>query len=207
MNQRGFTLIELLISITMLIVIIGILMGSLFSMHRMMEKGECKIESLQRKRAVLLLVEAQIQSAFPSFHTDQGERKSRFRGGKDFMEFASRYSIWRGTVGNSLVRYQIKNREQAKTALHIEERVLGTDIGNQVELIDGYESILFEYYLKNAVESGTWVDCWPQDEKTMPSKIRLHFVDKDGLKTMTIQVLSREPASAVLTGLRPVVTK
>ncbi len=189
MNQRGFTLLELIIAITMLAVIVGIMTGALSMAYKTMEKGEKKVDALERKRIVLPLIESQIQSAFSSEYTEQAEKKSRFAGEKDSLTFASNYSLWRGTSGNSLVRYYIKRTDQGRSVLHVEERILGTNAGNEAGLTKDYESITFQYYLKNSLEEGKWVDQWPQDEKSMPRKIRISFADGVNKKIVTANVL------------------
>lgn len=207
MNQRGFTLLELMIAMTMLAAIIGIMTGALTMAYKTMEKGERKVENLERKKIVFSLIESQIQSIFSSYYTDQGEKKSRFVGEKDSLVFASNYSIWQGAGGNCLVSYFIKTNDQGRSFLYVEEKILGTDAANEARLTKDYESITFDYYLKNSLEEGKWVDRWPDDEKDMPRKIRICFTDGLNKKILTVNVFIRANASTAVSSMQPAVIK
>lgn len=207
MNQRGFTLIELLMAITMLAVIVGIMGGALSMAYQTAEKGEKKIDQLEKKKVVFSLVESQIQSAFVSFYTDQGEKKNHFSGAKDKVTFASNYSVWRGTRGNCLVTYRIEADDRRKCVLRIEEQVLGTDVKQETAVTTDYDSISFEYFLKNALEEGTWVDQWPAEEQSMPQKMRIHFTGGEHKRILTARIFTQVSSATVSTSLTPVVTK
>jgi prepilin-type N-terminal cleavage/methylation domain-containing protein len=175
LNNRGFTLLELLISITMLALITGIMGWTLSMSHRTLDKGERKIHYLEREKASFSLLESQILSLFPYQYDDEGEKKLFFYGGKDKLMFASNYSLWRGTRGNTFVTYDIQTNEKGKQFLRITEQIIGLEAKNETILFDDCTGIDFEYFLKNAFEEGKWVDQWPADEKGLPDKIRINI--------------------------------
>lgn len=174
-NSRGFTLLELLISIMMLALITGIMGWTLNMAHRTLDKGERKIHDLERTKVSFSLLESQIMSLFPYQYDDEGEKKLFFSGGKDKLMFASNYSLWRGTSGNTFVTYDIQTNEKGKPFLKITEQIIGLEAKNEVILVDDCTGINFEYFLKNALEEGKWVDQWPTDEKGLPDKIRINI--------------------------------
>jgi general secretion pathway protein J len=185
LNQKGFTLLELIITMTLLAVIIAMMTGALSMAQKTMEKGEKKMESLERRKIVFSLIESQFQSSSPSYYTVKGEKKRRFTGEKDQLTFTSNYSIWRGTQGNCLVRYYVKNTDQGKSVLYAEEKTPGAEDAKETRLSEMYESISFEYYMENALEEGKWVDAWPEEEPNMPRKFRIHFTDGAKKNTVT----------------------
>jgi prepilin-type N-terminal cleavage/methylation domain-containing protein len=174
-SSRGFTLLELLISITMLALITGIMGWTLNMAHRTLDKGERKIHYLEREKISYSLVESQILSLFPYQYDDEGEKKLFFFGGKDKLMFASNYSLWRGTRGNTFVTYDIQTNEKGKQFLQITEQIIGLETKDETILFDDCTSINFEYFLKNAFEEGKWVDQWPADEKGLPDKIKINI--------------------------------
>ncbi len=79
-TDRGFTLLELLISLTLLVVIVVIAMGAMRLGSRSVAAGEKKMNDRERFRTVLSLVDAQIQSQFPSPTKRRGKQEILFPG-------------------------------------------------------------------------------------------------------------------------------
>ena len=192
---------------TMLAVIVGIMTAALSMSYKTLEKGERKVEYLERKKIVFSRMESQIQSAFSSYYTEGGEKKSRFSGKQDSLGFASNYSIWRGTGGNCLVHYVVKTNDQGRSILYVEERMLGLETGNETRLTDDYESITFEYFLESTLEEGKWVDVWPEDVQNLPRRIRITFANGLKKKTLTVDVFVRANTSTAASGMKTVGTK
>ncbi len=74
---RGFTLLELMISISMLVIIIVIISGAMRLASRSITAGEKKIETLERLRTSLSIINAQIQSGTPLTYSDQGAQSTQ----------------------------------------------------------------------------------------------------------------------------------
>ncbi len=202
MNNRGFTLLELLISITMLAVITGIMGWSLNMAHRTLEKGEKKIQNLERRKASFSLVESQISSMMPYQYTDdEGQKKYYFSGNKEKMMFASNYSLWRGTRGNTFVAYDAQTNEQGKKYLRITEQTIGLQTKDESILFDNCTNISFEYFLKNAFEEGKWIEEWPADEKAIPEKIKINVAGESKNIALIINPLVKQvtalPSAAI----------
>src|SRR5271157_6364695 len=111
----------------MLALIAGILGWTLNMAHRTLDKGERKIHYLEKEKVSFSLVESQIQSLFPYQYDDEGEKKLFFSGGKDKLMFASNYSLWRGTQGNTFATYDIQTNEQGRQFLRITEQTIGLE--------------------------------------------------------------------------------
>lgn len=174
-NNNGFTVLELLIAVTMLAVIAGIITGTLNMTHRSIAKGEKKIHDLERTRSSVSLAEAQLQSMFPFFYNDESDqRKILFFGQKDKIMFYSKYSLWAGAKGYVLVDYTVKTDDKGKQHLAVTEKRMGLEKTGETILFEGCEKIYFEFFLKNAVEEGKWVEEWPADEKGLPEKIKIY---------------------------------
>jgi general secretion pathway protein J len=197
LNSRGFTLLELLISITMLALITGIMGWSLSMAHRTLEKGERKIQTLERKKASFSIVESQILSMLPyQYKDDKGQKKNYFSGTKEKLMFASNYSLWRGARGNTLVAYETQTNEQGKKYLRITEQIIGLATKEESILFDNCINISFEYFLKSAFEEGNWVEEWPADEKVLPEKIKINIADESKKIALIVNPLVK-PISAL----------
>ena len=193
MNKRGFTLLELLISITMLVLITGIIGWSLNSAQRALEKGEKKIHDLERMKASFAVIESQIRSLFPyQFDDDEGQKQLFFSGSKDKLMFASNYSLWRGTKGNTLVTYDVITNDAGKQFLKITEQVVGVEEKNETILLEDCSGINFEYLLKNALEEGKWLEEWPADENGLPQKIRINIARDEKKISLLVESMVKQ---------------
>ena len=160
----------------MLAVITGIMGWSLNMAHRTLAKGEKKIHDLERTKVSLSLIESQIRSLFPyQFSDEDGQRKLYFTGAKDKLMFASNYSLWHGIRGNTFVTYDVQTNEQGKQHLKITEQMIGLEEQDEEVLLDNCTSIHYEYFLKNALEEGKWIEEWPAEEHGLPGKIKIHM--------------------------------
>ena len=75
--RLGFTLLELMISISMLVIIIVIISGAMRLASRSITSGEKKVETLERLRTSLSIINAQIQSGTPLTYSDQSGQGSQ----------------------------------------------------------------------------------------------------------------------------------
>jgi general secretion pathway protein J len=174
-DLRGFTLLELLIAITVLSLIVVIVGSSMRLGFRAADAGERKIESLERLRRSVTIIDAQIQSAIPLTFSNQTERRTFFRGDKEGLRFVTTYSIWGGQTGDVVVNYRIGPDPQGKQTLYATENVVGTDAVLETRLLTDCEAIDFSYFEKGFTGGeGKWVDQWTE-EVLVPDWIKLHF--------------------------------
>lgn len=179
-SNKGFTLLELLISITLIGIIVVILAGAMRLGSRSIASGEKKIEQLDRLRATINFLDSQIQSLLPITHEVEGEFKNYFVGEREFLQFATNYSVWGGEKGYVIATYTVKTNEEGKQDLYISESIIGIDFLRETKLIGNFDRIYFEYYYVEPLvevekEQGVWVDHW-EDESSIPEKILCHFI-------------------------------
>ena len=76
-SRLGFTLLELIISISLLVIIVVIISGAMRLASRSIAAGEKKVETLERLRTSLSIINAQIQSGAPLTYNDQGTLRTQ----------------------------------------------------------------------------------------------------------------------------------
>jgi len=207
LNKHGFTLLELLISITMLMLIIGILSGALSLASQSMNRGAARINGLERIKTSFSLVESQIQSLFVSQYVDEGEKKNLFSGQKDRLLFSTNYSIWGGIKGNTLVEYAVGVDDRGKQYVRVTENTIGLDTKRQTLLFTGYDKIFFEYFLTDITGEGKWADEWPKEEKGIPGKININLISGTRNKSLVVHVYVKAPrVPSSSGGTKPITT-
>ncbi len=176
LDSRGFTLLELLISIAMLGIIVVIVAGALKLGVQSVEKGEKRIEALERIRTSLNTVEAQIQSLTGLTYDDNGEKKRYFKADRESLQFSTNYSIWGGQKGNTIVSYTVGTDNNGKQSMTASETIVGMSNARETLLMGAFDKIYFEYFSKGPTdEKGSWADNWT-DDVNIPEKVRLHLV-------------------------------
>ena len=175
--QKGFTLLELTVSIAIIGLIVLIVAAAMRLGYRAVDSGEKRIESLERMRASVNIVDSQIQSEMPLTYDDEGETKFYFKGERKFMQFATNYSIWGGEKGYVVAAYKVESGDDGKEVLYVSENIVGVESKRETKLFDNFETIYFEYFFKDPTEEeGEWVEQWT-DEVNIPEKIKLHLVE------------------------------
>jgi general secretion pathway protein J len=181
----GFTLLELLISITLLVLIIVLMMGAMRMGSRSVTSGEKKMQEGERYRAVISLLDAQIQSQVPLTHMDEGNRKYYFRGEEKVLRLATNYSLWGAHDGYVLVEYRVEtDPDSGKEILHARESAIGVGEPRDIRLMD-VSSLSFEYFRKDgADEEGKWVASLAESD-SVPEQIRMHLT-RGNIKTVLL---------------------
>jgi len=175
-KSPGFTLLELMISIVILGIMLLILMGGLRLGYRSVEAGEKKMGALERVRATLNLIDAQIQSEIPLTYEADGERKYYFKGERRSLELSTNYSLWGGEKGYVVVSYEVTGDSQGKKILSAREFTPGREDKKELKLVGGFDDIHFEYFYRDPTEEeGQWVEQWTEDT-LLPEKIKLHLI-------------------------------
>ncbi|RJQ13293.1 MAG: prepilin-type N-terminal cleavage/methylation domain-containing protein [Nitrospiraceae bacterium] len=181
--SKGFTLLELMISITILGVIVLIVSSAMKVSFRSVSAGEKKMESLERVRASLKIVDSQIQSSIPLTYLTGSDLKYYFSGHKRSLRLSTNYSLWNENRGYVVVAYRIVSDDHGKKSLYASENIVGVKGEKEVKLLDGLDEIYFEYFYTDPTKTeGAWIEEWKFFN--FPEKIRLNIVD--GTKRFTL---------------------
>ena len=183
-NNSGFTLLELIISIALIGIIVVIIAGTMRLASKSIDSGEKRMESLERMRASLNIIDSQIQSYAPLTYEEDAQRRYYFKGGRESMQFSTNFSLWGGEKGYVIATYTVKTGENGKQALYAMENVVGMEGSRETKLLDTFERVYFEYFFKDPTEEkGRWIEQWT-DTTIIPEKVRLHFID--GMQDMSL---------------------
>ncbi|MEO5361298.1 MAG: hypothetical protein H7843_12775 [Nitrospirota bacterium] len=100
---------ETLIAITIFSLIAVIMAVTVKLCLRSVEKGDKKVESIERLRAAVRVIESQLQSFVPMMYSDNGSTKKLyyFKGSSDEFVFVSNVSAWGRDRGIVAVRYAV----------------------------------------------------------------------------------------------------
>ena len=200
-SEKGFTLLELVIAITLVATIILIVTGAVRLGYRSVNSGERKMENLERFRASLMILNAQIQSGVPLNFDDNGSKRLYFEGSRDYMRIATNYSIWGGRTGFVVASYKIQVEENGTATMYVTESLVGTTGVRQTRLLKDLDQIYFEYFYRDSTEEvGEWVDQWTDDTKT-PERVRIWLVS--GSRQMALIIPMRAQASETQAMLDP----
>jgi general secretion pathway protein J len=174
----GFTLLEMLLAITIFSIIVVLIGGAMRLGYRSADAGERRIESTERLRRSVAIIESQIQSMLPLTYNSDAETISYFAGDKKTLTMATNYSIWEGKRGYVVAEYTVKQESSGKESLYVSESTLGTEAKSETALLKDCEVIEFAYLQKGLTEEETkWVDQWVTEDtgNAGPERIRVHF--------------------------------
>jgi general secretion pathway protein J len=192
-SSGGFTLLELIISITLIGIIVLIIAGASRLGFRSVDSGERKVESLERIRSSLSIMDSQIQSEIPLTYDEDGSRKFYFKGSRDFLRFPTNYSLSGAERGYVMASYRVVPGERGGQVLFLSENGIGMENSTETKLLEAFNEISFEYYYKDPTEEqGSWVHQWT-DETTTPEKLRVHLVQ--GSKDLVLIIPMRSKGS------------
>lgn len=169
-GERGFTLLELMISMLLILLVVLITTGAMRLGYRSVESGERRIESQERFRTSLNVVESQIQAGIPVSTTEGGDTKYHFRGEPDALRFSSNYSIWDGRRGYLIAEYRVAPDAGGKKRLVASEHTIGLSDRRETLLMSAMDEIRFEYFHTGIAEEGSWSPRWT-DDTGIPTKV------------------------------------
>lgn len=176
-SNKGFTLLELMISMTLIGIIMLIVFGAMRLGYRSIEKVERTTEFLERVRTSLNVIESQLQSQIPLTYEEEGEKRLYFTGQKGFIQFATNYSIWNGSMGYVRTVYNVEQDARGRLALYVTENTISMSETRKTLLLNDLEGVSFKYYYKDpTMEQGEWRDEWIE-KSFLPEFVNLNIWD------------------------------
>jgi general secretion pathway protein J len=182
-GSRGFTLLELMLSVVIISLIILIIVGALRLGFRSVEAGEKKVESLERVRNSITLLESQIQSELPLSYYENAEKKYYFLGKRTSLDLATNYSVWGGEKGYVVAHYQVTQESSGRQTLWVKENIIGQESSRETRMLDQAAEFYFEYFVRDTSKdpkdgAGRWVEEWVDDDSVQSTdkleKIKFH---------------------------------
>ncbi|GAB4540105.1 MAG: prepilin-type N-terminal cleavage/methylation domain-containing protein [Thermodesulfovibrionia bacterium] len=172
-SNSGFTLLELMVSFA-IVALLTLIIGSALRVGiGAVERSQGMVDSLERIRASMNIINSQVQSQLPITYDEDGERRYYFEGKKDYMRLSTNYSIWNGQGGYVVVRYEVVTDGSNKRSMMVTENIIGIEKTMQTELFKGLDDVYFEYFYKGPTdEKGDWVSEWTE-KAILPERIRL----------------------------------
>jgi type II secretory pathway component PulJ len=192
-SNAGFTLLEVIISVVLMVFIVLVAGGAMRLGYRSLASGQKKIDTLERVRTSVTIINAQIQSAAPLLTGGDGSKQVRFEGARDSLTLATNYSIWGGRRGHVVVEYRVAQDDGGRQSLHATESVAETGKQRETMLFRGYDNIYFQY--SDTVEPGAeekWTDEWTDPTKT-PESVKIVLVVSHGSIAFVVPVRVQGP--------------
>lgn len=197
-DERGFTLIETILSLSILVIMIGLVLTSMRLGQKSWQKGESVVEEAGKEKFVVKRIEADIASMYPYKEKNNGRESYLFAGHENELSFVTvHHSPSPGLPwgGASYVSYSAED-----DGLRIREKTipLATDALNQAQRSIKADSDIKGISFAYLGEKG-WSDEWNIEAlKRLPMAVRVAIVYRDDksplLLTMPVGV-TYDPAS------------
>ena len=201
-DEQGFTLLETLLTLSILVVMLGIVFSAMRMGIRSREKGDAAAEEMAAVRAITSKLEREIGSAYPYRDVADGTEMVLFTGGSNELGFVTASPGHTGLPwgGARWVHYSLSGdvliiRENTIPSAN----VLRVDGGALMELDRKIDRLAFEYLGEDG-----WENSWSADDrKALPASIRVSVTFTDGRMPVTKTALvgaagaiSKDPAFA-----------
>jgi general secretion pathway protein J len=199
-RSAGFTLIELVIALSLLVVMLGLLWGSLNFAVRSWDTGEARAAQAAERRLSDGFLRREMASLFPMRWKDELAMKLAFEGEKDRLRFASTRAAGATRAGISLVGIALEDNRDIRQRDLVMRRALppvdakdfaALDGGERTVLVPGVDSVAFTYFgTDNDLVEGSWRDVWPSGTR-IPQLVRMRVKLQDGVELPEFTVAMR----------------
>ncbi len=199
-RTSGFTLIEVLISITILVIVLGAVYSSYFSVHRALERFDNVTLKYHEARTALDIMRREIESAIikkddsdPYNEEDAGEKlqpvfviKDRDILGKSTSSMELTAFSFKGTSINN-ISYFVEEKDKMLNLYKKEAPALLQAKEYKADVIEGIESFTIELQFNNK-----WIKTWDTlNTDKLPQMVRVSIEFDDNGKTVKLTEYAR----------------
>ncbi len=199
-RTSGFTLIEVLISITILVIVLGAVYSSYFSVHRALERFDNVTLKYHEARTALDIMRREIEAAIikkddsgPNDEEDASEKlqpvfviKDRDILGKSTSSIELTAFSFKGTSINN-ISYFVEEKESKLNLYKKEAPALLQEKEYTADIIEGIESFTIEILFNNK-----WIKTWDTvNIEKLPQLVRVSIEFDDNGKNVKLTEYAR----------------
>lgn len=193
-NNKGFTLIEVLVSLTLLVIVLGAVYSSFFSVQRAVERFDGISLKYHEARTSLDIMRREIEGALLRNPQVEDELKAkasfiildRDLFGKNSSSLEMTSLSFKGSKLNA-VSYFVKEENKVLNLLKSEKPAVMQSEGYTVEMIEGIESFTVETLFNNE-----WVKTWDTaNTGQLPDIVRISIEFDDNGKIIKLTEFAR----------------
>jgi general secretion pathway protein J len=183
-REGGFTLIELVIALSLLVVMLALLWGSLNFAVRSWDTGEARAAQAAERRQADGFLRREMAALFPMRWKDPQVAKLAFEGERDRLRFVSTRAAGSTKPGLALVGLALEENTDLRRRDLVMRRALppadardfaALDDGERTVLVPGVEHAEFTYFgTENDLVESTWRDEWPAGTR-IPQLVRMRL--------------------------------
>jgi general secretion pathway protein J len=210
-SQRGFTLLELIIALTLMVLVAGVLFGSLGLSARSWDAGEQRSSRSDQMRVAESFLRMQLSVAFPFRFKKMTGQPLAFSGVADSLRFAapliSRVGqggmfLWQLSLDETSGKHRLVLRRAIPDADTTTAPVFSDDDADKTILGDDIAELRISYFGPptdqpegGKLNDSAWADRWV-DRTSVPQLVKLSITPRDGPAWPDLIVESRISTNA-----------
>lgn len=194
-NNEGFTIIELLVSLAILVIVLGAVYGTFFSIQRALDRFNNISMKYHEARTALDIMRREIESSYiePSTPGDEGKTETRatfsFKDKDIFGKDASDLNLTSFSLtGTSLnISYHVETEDGSLKLIKQESPAFQPSKSYSLEMMNGIDSFTVEASFEKK-----WVKVWDTEETgKLPEMVRVTIAFDDNGKIVSLREYAR----------------
>ena len=193
--KNGFTIIELLISLSILIIVLGAVYATFFTVQRALDRFNNISLKYHEARTALDIIRREIESSFvesaePGDEKDKKITRFSFKDKDIFGKPASELQMTAfsfRSIGLNTISYHVEEDGDILKLMKKESPALLPSNGYSLEMIYGIEGFSVETFFKQK-----WIRVWDADEAgILPDMVRVTIEFSDNGKKISLREYAR----------------